>query len=534
MSTQAAPPFKFNKKYLMVAFFVFSIAKMFYTPGSLTPYPNSIPQHRPIFPLGSKLQLELYASTLPLSKFNASHFTPVYSTKDLTLTSTISLNESLSLELPESVLTHNSTLHAYLFISSPSSSIKPYIIQGTFTKVLPLYTQEERTFLASGQADNVTVLSKERGLCFLPEINFGIIPSGRYYKWGKLPGQFQGKLNLTPSGRAYYPLTFFNDFWILPEHTTPINSLNESNIDFTFVLKNVPIWKYTLYSAIEQQTEIQQSLGLSELTGGPEMFDEFKRIFLTTSPYLLAVTGLVTLGHTISEMLAFKSDLQFWKGKKNLSGLSIRSVLFNTVMQTIILLYLVDSETSFVVIITSGIGLIIEYFKLFKCFDLVFIVKKGIKLPWLKAKSSYDSNTRKYDSKAMTFVMVCLLPIILGYSIWTYYNSSFKSTYSWIITTLVNISFAFSFAQMVPQVYINYKLKSVAHINYRTLSYKFFTTIIDDFSTFVLKLPLLYKIACFRDDVVFVILMVQRFIYPVDKKRIEGTAGIVDVKEHED
>ena len=45
-------------------------------------------------------------------------------------------------------------------------------------------------------------------------------------------------------------------------------------------------------------------------------------------------------------MLAFKNDIQFWKTKDNLKGLSIRAVLFNCFCQLIVLLYICDNDTN--------------------------------------------------------------------------------------------------------------------------------------------------------------------------------------------
>ncbi len=72
---------------------------------------------------------------------------------------------------------------------------------------------------------------------------------------------------------------------------------------------------------------------------------------------------------------------------------------------------------------------------------------------------------------------------------------------------------------MCPQLYLNYKLKSVAHLPWRQMTYKFLNTIIDDLFAFVIKMPTLHRIACFRDDVIFMIFLYQRWIYPVDKTR---------------
>ena len=52
---------------------------------------------------------------------------------------------------------------------------------------------------------------------------------------------------------------------------------------------------------------------------------------------------------------------------------------------------------------------------------------------------------------------------------------------------------------MTPQLFINYKLKSVAHLPWRMLSYKALNTFIDDMFAFVIKMPTMYRIGCFRD-----------------------------------
>jgi hypothetical protein len=85
----------------------------------------------------------------------------------------------------------------------------------------------------------------------------------------------------------------------------------------------------------------------------------------------------------------------------------------------------------------------------------------------------------------------------------------------------------FGFIMMTPQLFINYKLKSVAHLPWRMLTYKALNTFIDDLFAFVIKMPLLYRLGCFRDDIVFIIYVYQRWIYRVDPTRVNefGTSG---------
>jgi hypothetical protein len=92
--------------------------------------------------------------------------------------------------------------------------------------------------------------------------------------------------------------------------------------------------------------------------------------------------------------------------------------------------------------------------------------------------------------------------------------------YSFVLQTLVGFVYAFGFVLMCPQLYLNYKLKSVAHLPWRQMTYKFLNTIVDDLGAFIIKAPTLYRLAVFRDDVVFLIYLYQRWAYRVDKSRV--------------
>jgi hypothetical protein len=52
---------------------------------------------------------------------------------------------------------------------------------------------------------------------------------------------------------------------------------------------------------------------------------------------------------------------------------------------------------------------------------------------------------------------------------------------------------------MTPQLFINYKLKSVAHMPWKTFMYKALNTFIDDLFAFIIRMPVLHRLACFRD-----------------------------------
>jgi len=89
---------------------------------------------------------------------------------------------------------------------------------------------------------------------------------------------------------------------------------------------------------------------------------------------------------------------------------------------------------------------------------------------------------------------------------------------------------------MTPQLFINYKLKSVAHMNWRTMTYKSINTFIDDLFAFVIKMPLMHRLACLRDDLIFFIFLYQRWIYRVDYTRVNefGQCAIMPTEQEND
>lgn len=55
--------------------------------------------------------------------------------------------------------------------------------------------------------------------------------------------------------------------------------------------------------------------------------------------------------------------------------------------------------------------------------------------------------------------------------------------------------YMFGFLQMTPQLFINYKLKSVAHLPWRVFVYKALNTFIDDMFAFIIKMPTLHRLS---------------------------------------
>lgn len=195
-------------------------------------------------------------------------------------------------------------------------------------------------------------------------------------------------------------------------------------------------------------------------------------MLLETNPYLLGVTFIVSLLHTLFDFLAFKNDVAYWRRKKSMKGMSVNTLAVQCVSQTIVLLYLFDNDTSYVILFSSVIGLVIEYWKLTKA--LRISISFTFPLPsitWDKGTtfSKSEESTRQHDSTAIAHLMPVLIPLLIGYSAYSLVQSSHKSFYSWILTSAVGFVYAFGFVMMTPQLFINYKMKSVAHMPWKAM-----------------------------------------------------------------
>jgi hypothetical protein len=164
--------------------------------------------------------------------------------------------------------------------------------------------------------------------------------------------------------RGYYPVVWLDEFWLLREHLVPLNdsmitlsekvtseeasledkehprfengimvggasSGKEVFVSLSLSYSPISLIKWQLYLQMQQSFEMQESMG----TAMEGESDEFKRMITDTNPYLLGLTFVVTILHSIFDFLAFKNDIQFWKNKKSMEGMSVQTIFMNTVCQ---------------------------------------------------------------------------------------------------------------------------------------------------------------------------------------------------------
>jgi Cleft lip and palate transmembrane protein 1 (CLPTM1) len=389
-----------------------------------------------------------------------------------------------------------------------------------------------------------------------PNFTIAVIPDSGIQEWHAIHPSVRNNYQLEATGARdasgqnawYYPVVFMNTFWQLKSHMTELNHTVET-LPLNIQLTNMKNWKYSVFAAMDdgmKRTQLQAAqTGQKPATGDGSEFEMLKEILLDTNSYLLGTTFFVSILHMIFEGLAFKNDISHWRKKKDVIGTSVRTILANVVMQTIIFLYLVDNSdgTSWMILAGQGFGILLEAWKITKSVDVrlrepgpgsmfsflpyVIVFEDKHKL------TETEKRTQEYDAIAFKYLYIIAAPLLVAYAIYSLIYVTHKSWYSYVIETLVGSVYAYGFLMMCPSLYINYRLKSVAHMPGKAMTYKFLNTFIDDLFAFTIRMPTLHRLATLRDDVIFFIWLYQSYKYKVDYARVNefGQGGESDEED---
>ncbi|KAG8531994.1 uncharacterized protein KY384_003630 [Bacidia gigantensis] len=502
-------------------------------PENYNPTPQVI---APIWPVNSSLDVAIYiSSSVVVGSLS------IASRKDLVLNEkNISLGDfedsrqiDTTLQVPREVQ-DNGTWWMHVYMALNGKDLDPesrgydpsqaHYFARPLNEILPKKKVRKTKNLLAGSQNSTSGVEEaldtpRRGSFYHPNLTVAIIPDSGTQSYSSMHPAVRQQIHLESSGARdtsgqngwYYPILFFNTFWQLRDHMTELNS----------TVKEHGSWN--------ERKPKKASEGLMPAGGDGSEFEEFKRVLLDTNIYLLATTGIVTVLHMVFEMLAFKSDVSHWRKKKDNVGISVRTILANVFMQTIIFLYLMDNSegTSWMILLGQGMSILIEAWKITKTVNVR--VRPSAPNSWLpytvafedKHKlSETEEKTKEYDEIAFRYLYMIAVPLLGAYAVYSVIYDTHRSWYSFVITTLVGSVYAYGFLMMVPSLYINYRLKSVAHMPARAMTYKFLNTFIDDLFAFTIKMPTLHRLATLRDDVIFFFYLYQSYAYKVDYGRV--------------
>ena len=117
----------------------------------------------------------------------------------------------------------------------------------------------------------------------------------------------------------YKPIIFPNDFWQLRTQHFEVNQTTP-RVPLRIEFQPMSYFKFQLFASMGagfNEAAKQQGASVAE-------FDEIKRMLVETNPYFLMLTALVTVLHSVFEILAFKNDVSHWRKKDELTGVSVR------------------------------------------------------------------------------------------------------------------------------------------------------------------------------------------------------------------
>ncbi|KAE9027346.1 hypothetical protein PR001_g11901 [Phytophthora rubi] len=280
-------------------------------------------------------------------------------------------------------------------------------------------------------------------------------------------------------------------------------------------------WQMQLTFATVFVSQEQMGVSSSDL-------DALRSMVTDTHPVLLAVTMSVSLLHLLFDWLAFRHDVSYWRAKgDNVVGVSLRAMAAELGSQAVVLLYLVDQDSTLLVTGPQFISVVLLVWKVTKVWRAQrrqLATEVSVDTGAASGKMDKYSlrlleETQRADSLATSHMLFVLAPLTAGYAVYSLLYVQHAGWYAWLLESLTTTVYALGFVFMLPQLVINYRLKSVAHLQWRLLVYRALNTFIDDLFAFVIKMPTLHRISCFRDDIVFIVYLYQRWIYPVDTQR---------------
>nr|CAH8870384.1 unnamed protein product [Trichobilharzia regenti] len=446
-------------------------------------------------------------------------------------------------------LMFNGSLYIHVYLVKPGFSPDPnagnkYSLRYTVYKSKMLTRYKRRrlsrtTNLITGHTDSHPDLtansSTPSGVQYLPPVThwhpnltINLVDDQSPWVKGSVPMPLDQFIEFYSPTNEYYPVVYLNDYWNLNEDYKPVNETTPV-LPIRITFSPLSLFKWQLYAAqTAKKTWFNQMIVTSVLqpeNENDEEQDAIKKALIETNPWLLVITVVVSIVHSVFELLAFKNDIQFWKTRESLEGLSVRSVFFNVFQSFIVVLYVLDNDTNFVIKLSVVLGLLIEVWKIKKVLSIKVsydsLIFNAFPRIHVEYQSSYvESDTKKYDQMAFRYLSWMLFPLLTAYCGYSLIYEEHRGWYSWILSVSYGFLLTFGFIMMTPQLFINYKMKSVAHLPWRMLTYKALNTFIDDLFAFVIRMPTLYRLGCLRDDVIFFIYLYQRWIYPMDPNRV--------------
>lgn len=103
-----------------------------------------------------------------------------------------------------------------------------------------------------------------------------------------------------------------------------------------------------------------------------------------------------------------------------------------------------ENETSRIVVASAVVGLLVEVWKVGRVFRIDW---RNFKLQVAHGSEYEQSGTKEHDEKVIRVLTWLAVPLLVGYSAYSFMYEQHKNWYSWILASLVG--FVYSFGNML-------------------------------------------------------------------------------------
>ena len=110
-------------------------------------------------------------------------------------------------------------------------------------------------------------------------------------------------------------------------------------------------------------------------------------------------------------------------------------MVLNTVSQIVVFLYLMDNDTSYLILAPTGVQAFIDIWKLKKALRVTFGSNSPFSIKF-GDPTNEERETEKADYEATKWISYALYPLMAGYSVYSLVYDSHRGWYSWILSTL--------------------------------------------------------------------------------------------------
>ncbi|RKP08397.1 cleft lip and palate transmembrane protein 1-domain-containing protein [Thamnocephalis sphaerospora] len=257
--------------------------------------------------------------------------------------------------------------------------------------------------------------------------------------------------------------------------------------------------------------------------------NKFRLMLVDIKPWLLLATLLAAVLHLLFEWLAFKEDVAHWRKLENTAGVSRMSVILEAVSRCMAVVFLWERrrDTSILFIGSACLSAAVELWKVRRVLRASKAIKPAQRNATVDKSKSDNADvpmlteteqlSRDVDRQSTRTIGLACVPLAIGYAAWSLVFQKHAGFRAWAIDALMAGMYLLGFITLTPQLFLNHRLKSVAAMPLRVFMYRALNTFVDDLFAMVFPMPTLTRLATFRDDIVFVVLLWQWWRYPSRK-----------------